>query len=314
MHLRSIIIPAAGLGTRLLPATKAVPKELLVVYDRPVLQFAMDEAIAAGAERIIVVIHPEKQAICKYLKPDLNSIDRLRACGKAVASAALAAVQVPGTVEVVFALQDNPLGLGHAISQCSALVLPGPVGVILPDDVIMGAFCLSQMAQAYAGGHMIAAMTVSAQDTPRYGIFHLQGPESGLRSVAVSRMVEKPIAGTAPSLLAAVGRYILDPTIFATLRGIAQGAGGEIQLTDAIDADAPRLALTAFRFSGERFDCGSHDGLIAAALARQRRVKNQSLKVVPLVDAIKFAARIKEGPSVSHRLEGRTSAFKGIQS
>lgn len=274
MHLRTIIIPAAGLGTRLLPATKVVPKELLNVYDRPVLQFAMDEAIDAGAERIIVVIHPDKLAICEYLKPDEDYIGRLSACGKTMLGAALASVQVPESVDLVFAYQNSPLGLGHAISCSSALVLPGPVGVILPDDVIMGAACLTEMAEDYVGGHMVAAMSVPVQDASRYGMFRVLGALNG-RSVAASGMVEKPKAGTEPSLLAAVGRYILDPVIFSTLLGIPRGAGGEIQLTDAIAADAARISLTAFRFSGQRFDCGSHDGLMEAGLARQRYVKSQ---------------------------------------
>jgi UTP--glucose-1-phosphate uridylyltransferase len=310
MHLRTIIIPAAGLGTRLLPATKAVPKELLNVYDRPVLQFAIDEAIDAGAERIIVVIHPDKLAIRDYLRPDQDYVGRLGACGKTVLGAALAAVQVPETVDLMFAYQNLPLGLGHAISCCSAMVLPGPVGVILPDDVIMGDACLTQMAQAYAGGHMVAAMTVLEQDAPRYGIFRLLGAPSR-RSVAVSSMVEKPKAGTEPSLLAAVGRYILDPVIFSTLLGIARGAGGEIQLTDAIAVDAARIALTAFRFSGQRFDCGSHDGLMEAGLARQRDVKGQRDRTALAVESARPQDWINDSPPSNKRLDGRITVMEG---
>ncbi len=274
MHLRTIIIPAAGLGTRMLPATKVGPKELLNVYDQPVLQFGIAEAIDAGAKRIIVVIHPDKLAIRDYLKSDWDYIGKLSTCGKTQSSAALASVQVPENVDLVFALQNNPRGLGHAISCCSTLVLPGPVGVILPDDVIMGEACLTKMAEDYVGGHMVAAMLVPALDAPRYGIFRLLGASNG-RSVAASGMVEKPKAGTEPSLLAAMGRYILDPIIFSTLLEIPRGAGGEIQLTDAIAVDATCIALTAFCFSGQRFDCGSHDGLMEASLARQREVKSQ---------------------------------------
>lgn len=310
MHLRTIIIPAAGLGTRLLPATKVVPKELLNVYDRPVLQFAIDEAIDAGAERIIVVIHPDKLAIRDYLKPDEDYIGRLSACGKTMLSAALAAVQVPETIDLVFAFQNRPLGLGHAISCCSALVLPGPVGVILPDDVIFGDACLTQMAQAYAGGHMVAAMTVLAQDAARYGIFRLLGT-SAARSIAVSGMVEKPKAGTEPSLLAAVGRYILDPVIFSTLLNIPRGAGGEIQLTDAIAADAARIALTAFRFSGQRYDCGSHDGLIEAGLARQRDVKSQWGGTAMATGSAKLQARVNDHLPSAGYLDGRATALEG---
>lgn len=310
MHLRSIIIPAAGLGTRLLPATKAVPKELLNVYDRPVLQFSIDEAIDAGAERIIVVIHPDKLAIRDYLKPDEDYVGRLSACGKVLLSAALAAVQVPDSVDLVFAIQNRPLGLGHAISCCSTLVLPGPVGVILPDDVIMGDPCLTQMAKAYVGGHMVAAMTVSAVDASRYGIFRLLGAPSG-RSVSVSSMVEKPKAGTEPSLLAAVGRYILDPAIFSTLLGIPRGAGGETQLTDAIAIDAARLALTAFRFSGQRYDCGSHDGLIEAGLARQREVKRQHNAAAAGIDTARRQARLNDSASSTRRPDGRATFLEG---
>lgn len=307
MHLRSIIIPAAGLGTRLLPATKVVPKELLNVYDRPVLQFAIDEAIDAGAERVIVVIHPDKLAIRDYLKPDDDYVGRLSACGKTVLSAALAAVQVPETVDLVFAFQNRPLGLGHAISCCSDLVLSGPVGVILPDDVIMGEPCMAEMARAYVSGHMVAAMAVPALDAPRYGIFRLLGTPEG-RSVAVSGMVEKPAAGTEPSLLGAVGRYILDPVIFSTLPDIPRGAGGEIQLTDAIAADAARLPLTAFRFSGQRFDCGCHDGLIEAAIARQSEVKRQRSGARSEPGAAKLLARINDCPVAARRIDGRAPA------
>lgn len=272
MHLRTIIIPAAGLGTRLLPATKAVPKELLAVYDRPVLQFAIDEAIAAGAERLVVVIHPDKLAICDYLQPDDAMLRNLMGSNKADLAARLAAVQLPKSVDLVFAFQHSPAGLGHAISRAAGSVLPGPVGVILPDDVILGAPCMAEMAAAYQGGHMVAAMTVPAADARKYGVFRLSGA-AGSRCIPVSSMVEKPAAGTEPSLLAAVGRYILDPVIFSTLMTTRRGFGGEIQLTDAIAKDAVRLSLTAFRFSGQRFDCGSFDGLLAAAQARKQQVK-----------------------------------------
>ena len=313
MHLRSVIIPAAGLGTRLLPATKVVPKELLNVYDRPVIQFAIDEAIHSGAERIIVVIHPDKLAIRDYLKRDEDYVDRLSACGKTILSAALAAVQIPETVDLVFAFQNRPLGLGHAISCCSALVLPGPVGVILPDDVVIGDPCLTQMVQAYTSGHMVAAMTVPAQDAPGYGMFRLLGALTG-RSVAASGMVEKPKAGTEPSLLAAVGRYILNPVIFSTLLNIPRGAGGEIQLTDAIAVDAAHIALTAFRFSGQRFDCGSHDGLIEAALCRQREVKSKGNGAGSAAGAARLQAMIGGFQSAALRPDGQACALGGTAS
>lgn len=271
-QIKSVVIPAAGKGTRLLPATKSTPKELLNIYDRPALQFAIDEAIDLGVDRIVVVIHPDKAAIQEYLTPDQAYIRALNVSGKAELAAALAEIAVPHDIDVVFAMQDEPLGLGHAVLCAEGLTLPGPFAVLLPDDLIMGQPCLSEMAQTYTHGHMIAAMEVSPAETASYGIFSISGRSIG-RCVPVSGMVEKPRAGHAPSRLAAVGRYILDPRIMTTLRDVPRGAGNEIQLTDAIARDAEDVALTAFRFSGTRYDCGNHDGLMDAALARQGIVK-----------------------------------------
>lgn len=289
--IQSVVIPAAGRGTRLLPATKSTPKELLNIYDRPALQFAIDEAIALGVERIVVVIHPNKRAIRDYLTPDRAQEKILRENGNAALGAALSATDVPDWIEVVFAIQDEPLGLGHAILCARDRVLPGPFGVILPDDVIMGTPCLSEMAEHYTTGHMIAAMEVGPSETGSYGIFQLAGRSSG-HSIPVSGMVEKPGPGQAPSRLAAVGRYILDPCIFSPLRLTPKGAGAEIQLTDAIARDGHQVALTAFRFSGTRYDCGNHEGLMDAALARQRDVRNGKAA------ALLFAA-VKSGSAVS---------------
>ena len=270
--IRTVVIPAAGRGTRLLPATKTTPKELLNVYDRPALQFAIDEAVDLGVERIVVVIHPDKRSICTYLQPDPAYVDALRASGKAALAATLTEIQVPCGIDVVFAEQPQPLGLGHAVLCARGLVRPGPFGVLLPDDLILGPPCLTEMAEHYIRGHMVAAMEVSPAETPNYGIFRTAGLSIG-RSVPVSGMVEKPEAGFAPSRLAAVGRYVLDPGIFDTLQDLPRGSGGEIQLTDAIARDVGRVALTAFRFSGTRYDCGNHDGLMDASLARQAAVK-----------------------------------------
>lgn len=270
--IRSIVIPAAGQGTRLLPVTKVTPKELLNVYDRPALQFAIDEAIALGVERIVVVIHPDKEKIRQYLTSHRAHVQQLNDAGKPLLGAAMAQIEVPDGIEILFAQQQQPLGLGHAVLCAGDMVLPGPFGVILPDDLILGRPCLPEMAAQYTKGHMIAAMEVRTEETASYGIFQLAGPSIG-RSVPVLGMVEKPQPGAAPSRLAAVGRYILDPAIFATLRDVVRGAGDEIQLTDAIARDAEAVAITAFRFSGTRYDCGTHDGLLEASMARQRDVK-----------------------------------------
>ena len=196
----------------------------------------------------------------------------MRARGKHLLGAALSEIEIPRGIDIVFVDQHQPLGLGHAILCAEGLTLPGPFGVILPDDLILGRPCLSEMAEHYSEGHMIAAMEVPAEETGSYGIFRLASGSIG-RSVPVSGMVEKPGPDQAPSRLAAVGRYILDPGILSTLRHIERGVGGEIQLTDAIARDADDVALTAFRFSGVRYDCGTHDGLLDAGLARQRDVK-----------------------------------------
>lgn len=182
---------------------------------------------------------------------------------------------MPGRIDVRFVEQNQPLGLGHAILCAAGMILPGPFGVILPDDLILGRPCLSEMAEHYIEGHMIAAMEVRPDETASYGIFRFATPAIG-RSIPVSGMVEKPALGQAPSRLAAVGRYILDPCILDTLRHVRRGAGGEIQLTDAIARDAGRVPLSAYRFSGTRFDAGNHDGLLDASIARQSEVKARS--------------------------------------
>ncbi len=275
MHIRTVVIPAAGQGTRLLPATKTTPKELLNVYNRPVLQFAIDEAIDLNADRIVIVIHPDKQAIRDYLTPTPDYVAALRASGKSGLAATLTGIEVPPGLDIVFVEQAHPLGLGHAVLCALPHVLAGPFGVILPDDLILGTPCLSEMARHYTGGHLIAAMEVRPDETDKYGIFNLARPTIG-RTVPVTGMVEKPSARLAPSRLAAVGRYILDPCIFETLKQGKTGAGGEIQLTDAIANDAGHVPLCAFRFSGTRYDCGNHDGLLEAGIAYQGIVKDQT--------------------------------------
>ncbi len=289
-RINTIVIPAAGQGTRLLPATRVTAKEMLPVYDTPMLQFALDEAAAAGAARVIIVISPDKSAIRDYvLAQDPHPFKPADISGLARSHA----------VEVVFACQQTAAGLGHAIACARALMLPGPFGVILPDDVIFGAPCLPEMARAYTTGHMVAAMDVPAAEACRYGMFrklaNAEGTSTASNRVAASGMVEKPQAGCEPSLLAAVGRYILDPSIFATLDRIRAGAGGEKQLTDAINADAERLPLTAFRFSGRRYDCGNFDGLLEAAMARQAQLGKLGK---PAADAASIPATLGTRPKL----------------
>ncbi len=265
MSIKTVIIPAAGLGTRLLPATRVTAKELLPVYDRVVLDFAIDEAVGLGAERIVVVISTAKVAIQAYL---------------ASQSFHDAESEVPSGdarrlgPEIIYIFQDRPLGLGHAVHCCKDVMLPGPFAVLLPDDIVMGPNCLEEMASHYTDGHMVAAMQIKPEEASRYGIFRLGGlPKDNC--LPVSGMVEKPIAGTAPSSFAAVGRYILDPMIFDVLENTPTGKGGEVQLTDAITISGRALPVVAFRFSGTRHDCGNHDGLLAASVARKAEARQE---------------------------------------
>lgn len=266
--IRTVIIPAAGKGTRLLPATRVTAKELLPVYDRVVLDFAIDEAIGMGAERIVVVISTEKVAIQAYLS------------GHIAAQPVSPATEPAGKAgpEMIFVFQDQPRGLGHAVLCCSEVTLPGSFAVLLPDDIILGPNCLAEMAAQYTGGHMVAAMQVRPDEASQYGIFRLGGlPKDNC--FPVSGMVEKPAPGEAPSSIAAVGRYILDPVIFDALRRTPPGRGGELQLTDAIALSAATAQVVAFKFSGTRHDCGNHDGLLGASVA-QKAIARQEMASV----------------------------------
>lgn len=266
--IRTAIFPVAGLGTRFLPATKATPKELLPVIDTPLIQFAIDEARDAGMERMVFVSHPSKAAIERHIMDDRQLRTELDARGKSqiateLEDAALSAV----ADDVVFTMQDQPLGLGHAVLCARDHVLPGPVAVILPDDLILGTNCLKEMICAYdrsGTGHLVATMRVSPEEAHRYGILSVTSEEGTL--LRAHGMVEKPKAGDAPSRDAVVGRYVLDPSIFDALATQPPGSGDEIQLTDAITRGAGNVGLTGLRFSGKRFDCGSKSGMLRAIL------------------------------------------------
>ncbi len=276
--LDTVIFPVAGLGTRMLPATKVTPKELLPIYDTPLLQFAIDEALASGARRIVLITHPDKSAIQSYLDRDITLENALAAKGKNELLKVVRASNFPDDVELRIAFQLEPLGLGHAVLCAAEHVGAGPVGVILPDDLILGAPCLAEMASAYdplTMKSLVAAQRVPAQHVSRYGIFDCD--ETLLQQALPARgFVEKPEPDKAPSCLAAVGRYILDWEVFDVLRDTREGVGEEIQLTDAI---ATLGRIHAFRFSGTRYDCGSKDGLVEATLAVQARRKKARLTV-----------------------------------
>lgn len=272
--VRTAIFPVAGLGTRFLPATKAVPKELLPVIDTPLIQFAIDEARDAGVERMIFVSHPSKEAIENHVRDDAGLRATLRARGKLKLAAALQEAAIDEEDhDILFVMQDQPLGLGHAVLCAAEHALPGAVAVILPDDLILGdKGCLSQMIEAYPhqkAGHLVASMEVPVSAVSSYGILSVTDRQGAF--AFCDGMVEKPASEDAPSQLAVVGRYVLDSAIFDALRVQTPGAGGEIQLTDAIAAGIAQVGLAGFRFEGTRFDCGSKAGMLQAELFRAAR-------------------------------------------
>lgn len=284
--VRTVIFPVAGLGTRFLPATKATPKELLPVLDTPLIQFAIDEARDAGVERMIFVNHPSKSAIQHYVLADEELCATLRSRGKERLAAGLERNALDSEEhEVRFVMQDEPLGLGHAVLCARDAVLPGPVAIVLPDDLIVGPKgCLSEMIEAYdpaRAGHLVAVMDVPSDATSAYGILDVRENDGKL---AFARgMVEKPDPENAPSRTAVVGRYVLDPAIFEALATQEPGAGGEIQLTDAMAKGIDTLGLAGFHFSGTRFDCGSKVGMLRASmyLARQKPEYREVFEVAP---------------------------------
>ncbi len=270
------VFPVGGLGTRFLPATKAMPKEMLPVVDKPLIQYVVDEAVKAGIEELIFVTGKGKTAIEDYLDqaPELEAM--LEGRGKEDLLAALRD-SVPAGVTIAYTRQPQPLGLGHAVWCARKLVGDEPFAVLLADDLIKGDVpCLKQMIDAYSevGGNMLAIMEVPREDTRRYGVVKPMDNTGGDNAggepgdlFRVDGIVEKPDPAEAPSNLAVVGRYILQPEIFGFLEGQRKGAGGEVQLTDAIATLMDRQELRGLRFEGTRYDCGSKLGYMKANLA-----------------------------------------------
>ena len=268
MRIRKAVFPVAGLGTRLLPASKAVPKELLPIIDKPLILFAVEEAVAAGCDTVVFVTNRNKHAIADHFDKAYELEERLERTGKLDLLKAVRDV-MPAGVNAVFVMQPDALGLGHAVLCAKAAVGNEPFAVLLPDDLIWngdGPGALAQMALVAAarGGSVIAVEDVPREHTNRYGIVSTESQQG-----AVSRVrgvVEKPQPDVAPSTLGIVGRYILDGRIFSLLESTKPGAGGEIQLTDAIQALISEQAVYACRFEGRRFDCGQRKGVVEATL------------------------------------------------
>jgi UTP--glucose-1-phosphate uridylyltransferase len=264
-RVRKAVFPVAGLGTRLLPATKSIPKEMITIVDRPLIQYAVDEAREAGIDQLIFVTGRGKSALVDYFDQAFELECIMREKGKSLD------VLEPSNArfgEVITVRQQQPLGLGHAVWCARHIVGDEPFAVLLPDELMFGKpSCLAQMAEAYerVGGNIVAALEVPESETHKYGVID-PGATDG-RLTEIRGMVEKPAPGTAPSNLMLPGRYILDPEVMRQLDAKETGAGGEIQLTDAMAKLIGRQPFHAYRFDGERYDCGSAAGFVIANIA-----------------------------------------------
>ena len=263
--VRKAVFPVAGLGTRLLPATKSIPKEMITVVDRPLIQYAIDEAREAGIEQMIFVTGRGKAALDDYFDIGFELETTMRERGKSLDSLQPSR---SGFGEIVSVRQQQPLGLGHAVWCARDIVGDEPFAVLLPDELMLGKpGCLAQLVEAYGkvGGNVVAVLEVPPEETHRYGIV-VPGARDG-RLVGIEGLVEKPPQGSAPSNLMLPGRYILQPEVMRALDAHETGAGGEIQLTDAMARMIGRQPFHGVAFAGERHDCGDKTGFVIANLA-----------------------------------------------
>src|SRR6476659_7182075 len=264
MLVRHAIFPVAGLGTRFLPATKSLPKEMLPVVDKPLMQYAVEEAYAAGVREMIFVTSRHKRAIEDHFDRTFELEDALEKAGKAALLEAVRAVK-PDDMECIFVRQPQALGLGHAVLCGRAIVGDHPFAVILPDDLMIGTPpVLAQMVEQFDArqASIIAVQEVPSEHTRRYGI--VAGKSAGDRLVDVEKIVEKPAPEVAPSRLGVAGRYVLTPRVFDEIARQERGVGGEIQLTDGIAGLLRREKVYAYRYQGKRYDCGSKEGFLQA--------------------------------------------------
>lgn len=269
MKIRKAVFPVAGLGTRVLPATKAMPKEMLTIVDRPLIQYVFDEAREAGIEHFVFVTGRNKNAIEDHFDRQFELDETLKARGKHAEANLLSQFQ-PEAGAVSFTRQQAPLGLGHAVWCARDIVGYEPFAVVLPDELVLNTpGCLKQMMQAAENlgpkSNVVAVEAVPDDMTHNYGICGV-GKRSG-NIFEIDGMVEKPPKGTAPSNLSITGRYILQPEIFEILGNQERGAGGEIQLTDAMIGLSKSQAFHGLEFAGERHDCGSRAGFLRANIA-----------------------------------------------
>jgi UTP--glucose-1-phosphate uridylyltransferase len=258
------VFPVAGLGTRFLPATKALPKEMLPVVDKPLVQYAVEEAYAAGVREMIFVTGRHKRAIEDHFDFTFELADALEKAKRSELLAMVRAVK-PDDMECVFVRQPKALGLGHAVLCARHLVGDRPFAVLLPDDLMIGEpSVLAQMVEQFEElqASIVAVQEVPAEHTRRYGI--VAGTAIGERLVDVTKIVEKPAPDVAPSRLGVAGRYVLTARVFAEIAGQQRGVGGEIQLTDGIAELLKHEKVYAYRYTGKRYDCGSKEGFLQA--------------------------------------------------
>lgn len=266
-RIRKAIFPVAGLGTRFLPATKAMPKEMLPIVDKPLIEYAVEEAKAAGIEEFIFVTGRGKQAIEDHFDFSFELMETLRERGK-TEQLAIAERSRMKAGTIAYTRQQEPLGLGHAVWCARNLVGDEPFAVLLADDLVKAEEpCLAQMIEIYneVGGNVVAVMDVPREHTRRYGVLDVVEDDGKL--ARAQGLVEKPEPDVAPSNLSVIGRYVLQPEVFHELDKHTAGAGGEIQLTDAIAATIADVGFHGLRFEGTRFDCGSKEGFLEATLA-----------------------------------------------
>ena len=277
MKIKKAIFPVGGLGTRFLPATKSMPKEMLPIVDKPLIQYAVEEAAEAGIEQFIFVTSRGKSAIENHFDHSFELENNLLSKGKRdTLKTAQEMLKIPGSFAYV--RQQEPAGLGHAVWCARHLIANEPVAVILADDLIYGPSTIKEMIKNYTSGNMLAVMEVDKQDVSSYGII-TPGKVLEDNVTEILGLIEKPSVEKAPSNDAVVGRYIIEPAVFDVLEKQNRGASNEIQLTDAIASRIGKSPCSGYKFSGERFDCGSKLGFIQAniKLSLQRSEINKEL-------------------------------------
>ncbi len=266
MQVRTAVIPAAGLGTRFLPATKAVPKELLPIIDTPALQLIIDEAVGAGIDHIVIVTNHNKPAIEAYFEPSAEAVAKLRSTGRHAMADHLESIG--RDVQVSFVYQDAPLGLGHAVGCAASMVGDEPFAVMLPDELMGDSSLLDQMARLCesSGGSVVGLKRVPRDQVSSYGVIDPSTELDEFGVIRIRTMVEKPKAEDAPSDLIIIGRYVLTPDVFAEIEGLEPGSGGEIQLTDALRMQAARSPFHGVLSSVRRYDTGTPLGWLSAVV------------------------------------------------